>query len=330
MSNAKPVALAALSALALVAVATPSSAQTDRLLSEQERTARGLDMLRYCAPQISAWGRSKSSAYDGVVYSIISRLSRVHTHDNAASFYAAIDEYLVQRSPDWKAAPGVALCLHGRALALAEGLPLSLPPGVTSQPPSGRAPTIGEQANRPHPAAETPPLASDDGKRLLPPPDGPSEKLRIKALVQMFKYSTRRTNEAILQNDPKERMVHNRANDATACMLVEPAGAGMAWGIEGRYRVVNTCAYAIDANWCANVTECRDGLGISWSIPANAQWPIYFVDPANPFIQVGAGRRENRASGGGGLKIYNPGVDETRQLPQPAPGVTLLSWHRCS
>lgn len=329
MSNAKPIALAALSALALVAVATPSSAQADRLLSEQERTARGLDMLRYCAPQISAWGRNKNSVYDGVVYNIVSWISQADKED-AAKFYAAIDEYLFQRSPDSRALPGVALCLSGRALALAAGFPLSSPPGVTSQPPSGRAPTIREQAKPAHPAAETPALASDDRERLLPPPDGPSEKLRIEALVQMFMYSVRRTNEAIMQSDPKGRMVHNRANDATACMLVEPAGAGMAWGIEGRYRVVNTCAYAIEAKWCANATECRDGQGISWVVPANAQWPIYFVDPANPLIQVGACRREGSASGGGGLKIYNPGVDETRQLPQPAPGVTLLSWHRCS
>ena len=39
-----------------------------------------------------------------------------------------------------------------------------------------------------------------------------------------------------LANIGKPSLIHNRANDATACIRVEPTGAQMEWGIEGRYR----------------------------------------------------------------------------------------------
>lgn len=116
--NARKV-LAALSALALVAVATPSTAQTVRPLTAQERAARGLDIVRYCAPQIAAFGRYKASN-PKVVAALVSWLGQYPSFEVAMRFADTV--YLFThgtgKTPADRAQIEVELCLYGRALAL--------------------------------------------------------------------------------------------------------------------------------------------------------------------------------------------------------------------
>lgn len=128
----------------------------------------------------------------------------------------------------------------------------------------------------------------------------------------------------------KPRPVHNRANDATACIAVEPTGVQMEWGMEGRYRLRNTCSYPIDASWCANISECGGSRGSSWTISPGKDWPIYFADITNPFIQVGACKAGDAKQPPLGQQgVEHTGFNATRDQPAPAPGVSLLSSHRC-
>ena len=109
--------LAALCALALVAVGTPSTAQTVRPLTAQERAARGLDMVRYCAPQIAALGRiSKTPKLDAD--SIGRMLGGDNPRDVAGAFASTLAELTYGNPPEHRASPEVALCLSGRAMAL--------------------------------------------------------------------------------------------------------------------------------------------------------------------------------------------------------------------
>jgi hypothetical protein len=112
--------LAALSALALVAVATPSSAQAARPLTPQERTALGLDIVRYCAPQIAAWGRYKASNPKAVAALVKWALGQNPSYEVALRFSDAADRltYGAGKTPVGRAEIEVELCLYGRALAL--------------------------------------------------------------------------------------------------------------------------------------------------------------------------------------------------------------------
>lgn len=129
----------------------------------------------------------------------------------------------------------------------------------------------------------------------------------------------------------RTRTLHNRANDATACLKVEKTGVTSEWGIEGRYRLVNSCGYPVEASWCANTAECFSGRGNLWTIRAGGDYPIFFGDPTNPDIQVGgckagAAKEAPLAQQPG---INQSGVNEAREMPAPAPGVSLLTNHRC-
>lgn len=133
-----------------------------------------------------------------------------------------------------------------------------------------------------------------------------------------------------LTNAGKPALVHNRANDATACIRVEPTGAQMEWGIEGRYRLRNNCGYPIAASWCANAQECGAGRGNLWTIAPGKDWPIYFADVANPNIQVGACKAgDARQPPLGQQGVERTGFNAGRDTPAPAPGVSLLTRHRC-
>ncbi len=121
--NARKV-LAALSALALVALALPSAAQTVRPLTAQERAARGLDIVRYCAPQIAALGRTSPQSAAMMVeaminiddpasiangfYDGLAGLNRIQPLDGGWPPGTGPDD------PFWHA----TLCMGGRAMAL--------------------------------------------------------------------------------------------------------------------------------------------------------------------------------------------------------------------
>lgn len=133
-----------------------------------------------------------------------------------------------------------------------------------------------------------------------------------------------------LTNAGKPSLIHNRANDATACIRVEPTGAQMEWGIEGRYRLRNSCSYPISASWCANTDECGGNRGNMWTIAPGKDWPIYFADVANPNIQVGACKAgDARQPPLGQQGVERTGFNAGRDTPAPAPGVSLLTRHRC-
>jgi hypothetical protein len=129
----------------------------------------------------------------------------------------------------------------------------------------------------------------------------------------------------------KTRKMHNSLNDATACLRVEPTGARTEWGIEGRYRLINSCDYPVSASWCANTRECETGRGNLWTIRPRGGYPIFFADPANPQIQVGGCREgEGKRPWPSDAALNRQGgVSEARAQPIPAVGVSLLLSHRC-
>lgn len=130
----------------------------------------------------------------------------------------------------------------------------------------------------------------------------------------------------------KQRKMHNRLNDATACLKVEPTGARQEWGIEGRYRLVNTCGYPVEASWCANKTECDTGRGNLWTIPPNNNWPIFFAGAGGPLdIKVGgckAGDAKQPLPSDAEIAQAG-GINESHQQPTPYPGVSVMPSHRC-
>lgn len=129
----------------------------------------------------------------------------------------------------------------------------------------------------------------------------------------------------------KSRLMHNSLNDATSCLKVEPTGVRVEWGIEGRFRLINTCGFPVAASWCANVQECGQGRGNLWTLPPGKDWPIFFADPGNPSIQVGgcrAGQAKRPLPSDAEINRQG-GVSEARSPPVPAPGVSLLTSHRC-
>ncbi len=100
------------------------------------------------------------------------------------------------------------------------------------------------------------------------------------------------------------------------------------WGIEGRYRLVNTCGYPVEASWCANKTECDTGRGNLWSILPNNSWPIFF---AGAEIKVGgckAGDAKQPLPSDADIAQAG-GINESHQQPMPYPGVSVMPGHRC-
>ncbi|ALL14304.1 hypothetical protein [Caulobacter henricii] len=129
----------------------------------------------------------------------------------------------------------------------------------------------------------------------------------------------------------KTRKLHNSLNDATACLRVQPTGVRTEWGIEGRYRLINTCDYPVSASWCANTRECELKRGNLWTIRPRGGYPIYFADLANPQIQIGGCREGDgkRPLPSDADLSRQGGVSEARAQPIPAVGVSLLPSHRC-
>lgn len=129
----------------------------------------------------------------------------------------------------------------------------------------------------------------------------------------------------------KQRLVHNRENDATPCVKVEPTGVRAEWGMEGRFRIRNTCDFPIEASWCANTDECSRGAGSTWTLKPYGEWPIFFAETGYTRIEVGACRAgdakfpprstEEIARAGG--------LNEQHLQPMPYPGLSTMPGHRC-
>lgn len=129
----------------------------------------------------------------------------------------------------------------------------------------------------------------------------------------------------------KTRKLHNRLNDVTPCLAVDPTGVREEWGMEGRFRIRNTCSFPVEASWCANKTECDAGRGSLWKLPPKGTWPIFFADVANPTIGIGGCRtEEDRQPLPSDAAIAAAGgINTSHKQPIPSPGVSAMPNHRC-
>ncbi len=126
----------------------------------------------------------------------------------------------------------------------------------------------------------------------------------------------------------KQRRVHFGDNDATPCVRVDATGNKIEWGVEGRYRIVNTCSYPVDVSWCANVRECNGPGGNLWTIRAGKDYPIFFSDETNPYIEISACH-----TGANALPLPGPNgsFSEAHLPPHPAsaPVVHVMTKNMC-
>jgi len=129
----------------------------------------------------------------------------------------------------------------------------------------------------------------------------------------------------------KSRRLHNNENDATQCLKVVPTGTRQEWGTNGKFKLVNTCGFPVVASWCANKGECEGNHGSMWSISAGKDYPIFFADPANPFIQVGACRtaKDSKPIPSEAAMRRAGGFNERHNEPVPAAGVEIMRGHTC-
>ncbi len=158
-------------------------------------------------------------------------------------------------------------------------------------------------------------------------PERPEHEIR-----PAFQAALRASSRAFQQDAAaKVSKVHNNANDATQCMKVEKTGARAEWGIQGRMRLVNTCAYRVEVSWCANVAECTSGHGNLWTVDGGADWPIFFTDPANPMVRIAAckvgGDRQPLPSDA--ALARSGGINARHNDPQPTLGVGRMLGHVC-
>jgi len=129
----------------------------------------------------------------------------------------------------------------------------------------------------------------------------------------------------------KTRKLHNRLNDVTPCLAVDPTGVREEWGMEGRFRIRNTCSFPVEASWCANKKECESGRGSLWKLPPKGTWPIFFADVANPVIGIGGCRTEEdrRPLPSDAAIAAAGGINTSHKQPMPYPGVSAMPNHRC-
>lgn len=132
-------------------------------------------------------------------------------------------------------------------------------------------------------------------------------------------------------NATKTRKLHNRLNDVTPCLAVDPTGVREEWGMEGRFRIRNTCSFPVEASWCANKKECESGHGSLWKLPPKATWPIFFADVANPMIGIGGCRTDETKRPLPSDAAINAagGINTSHKQPMPYPGVAIMPGHRC-
>ncbi len=132
-------------------------------------------------------------------------------------------------------------------------------------------------------------------------------------------------------SDLRKHRLHHTQNDATACVKVSGGLPGPEWGTEGHFQMRNTCGYPISVSWCANTNECSAGHGSLWTLAPDTTWPIFFADPDNPAIQIGACRTEADSVPWPSTQQINRqgGVNTRHDDPQPATGVSRMNGHTC-
>ncbi len=103
-------------------------------------------------------------------------------------------------------------------------------------------------------------------------------------------------------------------------------------------RMVNTCEYAVDVTWCANRTECAahpwseyyvPSSGNTWQLGPGAEWPIFFTDPRDPYIRLGACRTGADEIPFENLSRATSGPHQGLAAGAPA-GVDVWDFHHCA
>jgi hypothetical protein len=141
-------------------------------------------------------------------------------------------------------------------------------------------------------------------------------------------------SEANFRNWQKSRShnVNNHADDATDCLSVVKTGTKVEWGTSGKFKLINTCSYPVEAAWCANTKACEGHAGNLWTIGAGRDYPIFFADESAPDIRVGACRVQSQRTSKVDVVADGRGagqIDTSHKPPQPAPGVSIMQDHSC-
>jgi hypothetical protein len=126
--------------------------------------------------------------------------------------------------------------------------------------------------------------------------------------------------------------VNNHADDATDCLSVVKTGTKVEWGTSGKFKLINTCSYPVEAAWCANTKACEGHAGNLWTIGAGRDYPIFFADESAPDIRVGACRVQSQRTSKVDVVADGRGagqIDTSHKPPQPAPGVSIMQDHSC-
>lgn len=241
----------------------------------------------------------------------------------------------------------VRLCLLQQRLAQLGGSPeasgtaLATPPTrtATAPAPSAAPSGIDWQARGAAPGyAPNPMLARDSrGWRSADHPDllplyGPSQA-DLDTLTPDQK-SARRDGMTQYQVE-KDNMawrghkLHFAANDMTQCMKVVPTGTRLEWGTSGKFKMINTCSDTVNVSWCANRAECDGDHGNLWTLRPGMEWPIFFADPADPYIRVGACRNMGKPVPPDAQLARQGGVSTRHNDPPVAPGVGIMPNHKC-
>ena len=165
------------------------------------------------------------------------------------------------------------------------------------------------------------PAADKQPKQAIDPITPSGQALQMQAANSWSQRS-----DSVAAN--KKRKVHFGDNDATPCVRVDATGNKVEWGVEGRYRITNTCSYPVEVAWCANVRECNGPGGNLWTIGAGRGYPIFFSDEANPYIEISACR-----TGANAKPLPGPygsfSEDHLPPHPASAPAVHVMTKHIC-
>jgi hypothetical protein len=130
----------------------------------------------------------------------------------------------------------------------------------------------------------------------------------------------------------RSHSVNNHADDATDCLSVVKTGTKVEWGTNGKFKLINTCSYPVEAAWCANTKDCESHVGNLWTIGAGRDYPIFFADESAPDIRVGACRIQSQRTSKVDVVADGRGagqIDTSHKPPQPAPGVSIMQDHSC-
>jgi hypothetical protein len=192
-------------------------------------------------------------------------------------------------------------------------------PSVNSVPPS---PMLAGNSTNPQSVLQD----IVNNERSRPPADSEND---IRMHYQAAERAARRAFNDV--SELKKTKIHNNANDATQCLKVEPTSVRSEWGIQGRFRLINTCNFPVEASWCANELECTSGHGNLWTLRGGTDWPIFFASLTSPMIRVGACKAlwAKQPFPSEAALARTGGINARHNYPPSAPGVGRMTGHLC-